>query len=148
MPLSKDAREILRATFELLAEGGKPRVVTIGYLTEAQLADINQKRTDQGLHALESPEIVLLGKHLYESRVTRDGYTIEDVCDQIESALSSESVAIATNKMTALRNKTPRSDRYGNQVRDEAVLELTQRRPKAELYSVIPKGDKNSPKSR
>lgn len=145
MPLSPDAREVLQATFELLAQGGKPRVATIGYLTDLQFSEINAKRISQGLHELESKEIVLLGRHLYRSRVEKDGYSIADICDQIESALSDGSVAIATTKMTALRNNVARADRYGNLVKDEAVLELTQRRPKAELFSVIPKGDTNKP---
>ena len=46
---------------------------------------------------------------------------------------------------TALINNTPRNDGYGNQVNDLAVLELTSRKPRAELYSVIPKGDDNKP---
>lgn len=146
MPLHADARAILQATFKLLAEGERPRVITIGTLTEDQFSAINVKRLAQGLQELESPEIVMLGRHLYNSRVVKDGYSIDDVCDQIESALSSDAMVIATVKMTALRSTTERADRYGNTIKDEAVLELTQRRPKAELFSVIPKGDKNKPK--
>jgi hypothetical protein len=146
MPLNPAARQILQATFKLLSEGERPKVVTIGYLTDAQFSAINSKRMAQGLHELESKEIVFLGRHLYNSRIVKDGYTINDVCDQIESALSSDSMVIATLKMTALRNEAERADRYGNAIKDEAVLELTQRRPKAELFSVIPKGDRNKPK--
>lgn len=146
MPLHADARAILQATFKLLSEGDRPKVTTIGELTEAQFSAINTKRKEQGLHELESPEIVFLGRHLYNSRVVKDGYTIDDVCDQIESALSSDAMVIATVKMTALRSAVGRADRYGNTIKDEAVLELTQRRPKAELFSVIPKGDRNKPK--
>jgi hypothetical protein len=145
MPLNPNARLILQATFELLAQGNRPNVATIGTLTEEQFSAINEKRRAHNLQELESPEIVLLGRHLYNSRVVKDGYTIDDVCDQIESALSSGSIVIATTKMTALRSTTDRADRYGNLVKDEAVLELTQRRPKAELFSVIPKGDRHKP---
>ena len=60
--------------------------------------------------------------------------------------MSATSMVIATHRMTALKNKTARNDRYGNQVCDEAVFELTLRRPKAELFSVIPKGDKSKPR--
>lgn len=146
MPLNSDARQILQATFKLLSDGERPKVVTIGYLTVAQFSSINDKRATQGLHPLESNEIVLLGRHVYNSRIVKDGYTIDDVCEQIESALSADSLVIATHKMTALRNGEGRSDGYGNVVHDEAVLELSQRKPKAELFSVIPKGDKNKPK--
>lgn len=145
MPLNPDARQVLRASLEMLAAGEKPLVVTIGNLTAAQHAEINAHRSKQGLPRLESSEVVFLGRHLYNSRVVTDGYSIDDILDQIESAMSASSTVIATHKMTALKNKAARSDRYGNQVCDEAVFELTQRRPKAELYSVVPKGDKNKP---
>lgn len=146
MPLNTDARHILRAQLEMLAQGERPLVVTIGYLSVEQHATINEYRVKHKLPPLESPEVVFLGRHLYNSRAVTDGYTIDDIIDQIESAMSSTSVVIATHKMTALKNKTARSDRYSNQVCDEAVFELTQRRPKAELFSVIPKGDKNKPR--
>ena len=59
---------------------------------------------------------------------------------QIVSALSADAVVMANVKTTALESATRREDGYGNMVRDRAVLELTQRKPRAELYSVIPKG--------
>ena len=43
--------------------------------------------------------------------------------------------------MTALKNPVQRNDGYGNNVNDLGILELTQRKPRAELFSVIPKGD-------
>ena len=43
--------------------------------------------------------------------------------------------------MTSLMASQPRDDGYGKQVRDHAVLELTARKPRVELFSVIPKGD-------
>lgn len=146
MPLLPYGRDILRANLECLREGGRPLVATIGTLTQPQYDAINAYRTQYGLPPLGSPEVVFLGRHLYNSRVVKDGYTVDDVIDQIESALSETSCVIATHKMTALRNTVPRPDRYGNHVTDEAVFELTQRRPKAELYSVIPKGDKSKHK--
>ena len=145
MPLNDDAMDILRASLEMLAQGERPLVVTIGVLTAEQHAAINAYRNKHGLPDLVSPEVVFLGRHLYNSRAVKDGYSIDDILDQIESAMSETAIAIATHKMTALRSTTVRNDRYGNQVIDEAVFELTQRRPKAELYSVIPKGDKNKP---
>lgn len=60
---------------------------------------------------------------------------------QVESALSMTSVVKASPKMTTMQNPVERADGYGNQVRDLAVFELTQRKPRAELYSLIPKGD-------
>lgn len=145
MPLIQNGRSILRASLEMLAQGEKPLVVTIGYLTMAQHATISEYRLMHGLPGLASPEIVFLGRHLHHSRAIKDGYSIDDIIDQIESAIADTALVIATHKMTALKSSVARSDRYGNQVIDEAVFELTQRRPKAELYSVIPKGDKNKP---
>jgi len=60
----------------------------------------------------------------------------------ISSALAEHSVAVAHPKMTGLLNETRRIDAYGSSVKDLAVLELYSKRPKAELYSVIPKGDR------
>lgn len=147
MPLLPDGRDIIRASLEMLDRGERPLVVTIGYLTIEQHLAINAGRQKHGLPCLESREIVMLGRHLHESRILVDGYLIDDVLDQIESGLSVDAKVIITNKMTALKMQTPRPDRYGNCVRDEAVLELTARRPKAELFSVIPKGDTNSPRN-
>ncbi len=48
--------------------------------------------------------------------------------------------------MTAIKNTRLRQDGYGNEVQDEAIFELIARKPKAELYSVVPKGDKMKPK--
>lgn len=146
MPLIRNGRDIIRASLDILSTGGKPLVTTIGYLTADQHAIISAARILHGLPPLISPEVVFLGRHLYLSRAIRDGYTSDDIIDQIESAMDASSLVIATHRMTALRATAHRSDRYGNQVIDEAVFELTQRRPKAELYSVIPKGDKIKPR--
>lgn len=56
--------------------------------------------------------------------------------------------AVINGKMTALKNSTKRADRYGNSVRDEVVLECSRKYPKAELYSVVPRGDKIKPKDK
>nr|AKN38780.1 hypothetical protein [Vibrio splendidus] len=42
-------------------------------------------------------------------------------------------------------SKVPRLDAYGNTIIDNGILELMSRKPKAELFSVIPKGDKIKP---
>ncbi|WP_256205946.1 MULTISPECIES: hypothetical protein [unclassified Pseudomonas] len=52
-----------------------------------------------------------------------------------------------TIHMTALRSTIGRNDGYGNEIYDEAIFELTARKPKAELYSIVPKGDRNKPKN-
>jgi len=146
MPLYQDAKYLLRANLEAIERGERVRAVTVGELTEAQFVAINAYRSSSDLPKLENPEIVFLGKHLYKSRVTEDGYTIDDVIDQIANALAKTSVVHLNPKMSALKAAVPRADRYGNFVRDMAILELTQRKPRAELFSVIPKGDTNKPK--
>lgn len=146
MPLLPEGRDIIRASLEMFDRGERPLVITIGHLTEEQHLAINAGRQQHGLPSLESREIVMLGKHLHKRRIIDDGYLIDDVLDQIEHGLSPTSRVIMNPKMTGLKNPTPRPDRYGNFVRDQAVLELTARRPKAELFSVIPKGDTNSPR--
>lgn len=86
-----------------------------------------------------------MGRHHYESRVVRDGYNIDDLLKQIESALSDKSRIIMAQRMTAIQSITPRNDSYGNLVTDRAIFELTTKKPRAELFSVIPKGDNNKP---
>ncbi|GIZ54072.1 hypothetical protein [Noviherbaspirillum aridicola] len=133
------------ANLTLLKAGERAKVVSIGYLTETQHQAINAIRQKEGKPLLVEPVVLFLGRHLYESR-SADGYTIEDMAVMVESALSAESIAHAHHKMTGVMNHSSREDGYGNRVRDLGVLELYARRPKAELLSVIPKGDDIKPK--
>jgi hypothetical protein len=148
MPLYDNALYLIRGNLEEIRRGGKARVVPVGRLTNAQHEAVNAHRAGANLPPLEDREIVFIGKHVYDSRVVRDNYTIEDVIVQIASALAADAVVMANVKMTALESATRREDGYGNMVRDRVVLELTQRKPRAELYSVIPKGDTNKPPAR
>ena len=75
-----------------------------------------------------------------ESRVKKDGYKISDLIQQITNAISENSKVIITERMTVIQNQTPRNDGYGNIVNDRAIFELTTKKPRAELFSVIPKG--------
>ncbi len=148
MPLYDNALYLIRGNLEEIQRGGKARAVPIGRLTHAQHGMVNAHRAAANLPPLEDPEVVFIGQHTYDSRILRDNYTIDDVIGQIASALASDAVVMPHAKMTALESATPREDGYGNRVRDRAVLELTQRKPRAELYSVIPKGDANKPRGR
>jgi hypothetical protein len=147
MPLYWNAADLIRANFEEIARGNKPKGAEIGRLTGKQLADINQLRA---AHVPPLPpmvaEVIFYGRHMYASRVVRDGYTVDDVVDQIVSAMGSAAVFAHNPKMTILQNRTGRADRYGNIVRDLAVLECTVRHPRPELFSVMPKGDAIRPK--
>jgi hypothetical protein len=85
-------------------------------------------------------EVLFDGRHLYNSRCIEDGYTIDDVLDQISSAFNDES-AVSPGWSTVLISKTPRMDRSGRVIRDEAVFECHGRLPHPELLSVVPRGD-------
>lgn len=149
MPLYDGMKAVLKQHLETIESGGKPPVIAIGELTESQHNEINAHRASEQLPPLESREVVYMGRHHYNSRVTEDGYLIHDMLQQIESGLSQDSVLKNNPKKphgTVLVNPNPRADGYGNHVNDNAVLELTTRKPRAELFSVIPKGDTNKPK--
>jgi hypothetical protein len=112
-----------------------------------QLNAINQERLARGYPPIEA-EVVFLGQHIFNSRVKRDSYSIDDVIDQIASAMDAASVARETFRGTTLESLGKREDQYGNRVRDLAVLECSARHPRPELFSIIPKGDVNKPKKK
>ena len=122
-------------------------MVAIGELTTRQLGDINSQRVNQGLTPITA-EVVFIGRHIYQSRIVNDGYTIDDVIDQISSALHPESVVLEAGRMTAMERTEPREDHYGNKVRDRAIFECTSRHPRPELFSVVPRGDRNKPQNK
>lgn len=129
---------------ELIANGeNKPALFTIGHLLPNQVELLNTYRSSLGLSHVGS-ELVFDGRHIHKSRVVEDGYAIADVRLQLEAALSINSV-VQVRRGTILQSASYRNDGWGNNVRDEAVLELHNRNPRVEVYSVIPKGDKNKP---
>lgn len=142
MPLYDNAIDTIRTNLEQLQNGERPRFQAIGKLTDEQLETINQKQIEKGFPIVQCNEILYMGRHHYESRVIRDGYQIDDLIKQIESSLAESSV-IENNKV--LKSTVLRDDGYGNMVEDWAVFEMTAKRPKMELFSVIPKGDDNKP---
>lgn len=144
MPLYFGMKCVLRAHLERLALGEKVPMVAIGRFTEVQFHAINAGRAALDLHVLERNEIVFIGRHLFESR-TKDGYQIDDIVTQILSALSEEAVAQIQTFVSCTQNPNARDDGYGNLVFDRAVFEMTAKKPRAELYSVMPKGDNIKP---
>ncbi|WP_165214231.1 hypothetical protein [Affinirhizobium pseudoryzae] len=140
------AERQIRGNLELLARGGRAPLISVGYFSARQFEDINFARLDADLHPLGQNEIVFIGRHLYVSP-HRDGYSIDDMIEQIRHALAEEAIAIITAKMSCLRNLRGRQDRWGNTIYDQAVSEMTARKPRAELFSVIPKGDTLQPKN-
>jgi hypothetical protein len=143
MPLYENAAALIRANLEQFRPDVKVKVkaVAIGTLSDVQLAAIHAKQQEEEL-PLITGEVLFIGWHIYKSRVLRDGYTIDDVVDQIVSGMSCDSVVLEDASMTAMENPNARLDRYGNDVRDRVVFECTSRHPRPELFGVIPKGDK------
>jgi hypothetical protein len=141
MPLNEDAEQQMRRNFEDLKNGKRARLIVIGNFTETQLDKINTTRAAHKFPPLVA-EIMFVGRHAYESRVVRDGYTIDDLIIQIKSAFSDNSTLLLSPVTTALTNQKKRDDGYGQKVMDRAVFECSGRHPNAELISVVPLGDK------
>ncbi|MGO6905639.1 hypothetical protein ACCS96_36425 [Rhizobium ruizarguesonis] len=144
LPLYDNAEHTIREMLSKLSFGDRVPMTAIGHFTAVQYAEINLMRDGLNLHRLEHNEILFVGRHALSSR-SKDGYTIDDIVAQICSALSADSVPILGPKMTCIQNPIHRSDGYGNSINDKGVFEMTARKPKAELLSVIPKGDNNKP---
>ena len=145
MPLYDNIKPTLRSHLETIRRGDRVPVIVIGELTDEQFETIRGLQEREGFSLLESKEILYLGKHNYNSRA-KENYSIDDMILQIESALSADSI-ISMKRGTTLENPHPRIDGYGNSVNDRAVLEMTSRKPKAELFSVMPKGDNIKPQA-
>jgi hypothetical protein len=113
MPLYANAVDLIRANFDQISQGKKAKAVAIGTLTERQLGAVNQSRQSR-LNPLPViiAEVLFLGQHIYNSRIVRDGYTIDDVIDQIVSAMDSRSMFIPTSRAATIQNHQKRIDRY------------------------------------
>jgi hypothetical protein len=139
MPFDNDALSRIRLQLETIAKGTKPRLIGIGSLNRGQLQEINQHRAMNGFSPIVA-DILFDGRHLYKSRCVEDGYTIDEVIEQLVSAFS-ETSTVVLGRSTVLANSVPRIDRQGRMIRDEIVFECTARHPHPELYSVVPRGD-------
>jgi hypothetical protein len=147
MPLCKDFEKLIRSNLEICRAGKKPPLIVIGSLSDKQLEEINEERKTRNMQPITA-EIVFDGRHLHKSRCVADGYTIDDVIEQITHALDEESVFMPHTRMTTIARTTTRKDRLGNEVVDQAVFECTVRHPRPELYSVVPHGDKIRPRQK
>jgi hypothetical protein len=139
LPLFADGLKKIRNNLAQLEAGERPKLVKIGTFTPDQLRTINEARQREGLAPVDAV-VLFRGKHLYNSRYLRDGYSIEEILEQIQSAFSEHS-EVTCEVSTVLRNAKVRIDAQGMEVNDEAVFECTQQHPFPELWSVIPKGD-------
>jgi hypothetical protein len=144
MPLIENARKLILKNLFKVHRGRKAWPVVIGSLTSAQLADLNAERQRRGFEPMIG-QVVFVGQHIYDSRVKEDGYSFNDVIDQIYSALDQTAVFSESPKMSGLVSSIERADAYGNRIIDNGVLECSMRFPRPELYSVIPKGDHKKP---
>lgn len=145
MPLFPGAIDDIRAQLIKIQTGERVPVIHVGALLPEQVEQLNSFRRSSGLVEI-AENLVFVGRHIFNSRIVKDGYSIEDVCIQVESALHPASlVHITPRGSTIIQSPTHRDDGYGNQVRDEVVFELTGRNPLVEIFSVIPKGDKIKP---
>lgn len=109
-----------------------------------QLVDMNAMREKVGQPPLEAI-IVCNGKHLYKSRCTKDGYSIDEVVEQVEIAFDRANEVANAGWATVLRSTTDRFNEEGNAIRDELVFECSAKQPNASLFSVIPRGDGRGP---
>jgi hypothetical protein len=94
----------LRQHLQRLARGDKVPMILIARFTDVQFAAINAGRVALDLHLLEQNEIVFIGRHLHTSRA-RDGYHIDDIVRQIESALCEEAVAEIQTHVSCMQNQ-------------------------------------------
>ena len=147
LPLYENAVELIRLNLEAISAKTRAKPVLIGTLTNVQRDAINAHRmhSNPQFQPIVS-EVVFVGAHIHKRRIVEDGYTIDDVIAQIVSAMSDDSVFLGGSPMQTIGSIHPRRDRLGNSsIKDHAVFECTSRRPTAELFSVIPKGDKIKP---
>ena len=144
MPLFADGAKKIRRAMELVAAGQRSPFVKVGIFTPEQLTAINGMRKEKNLDPIEAT-IVCNGKHLYESRCIKDGYSIDEMVEQIQFAFELATEAKREGWSTILRSTSDRIDKQGNAVRDELVFECTQRHPNANLFSAIPRGDGKGP---
>jgi hypothetical protein len=140
MPLNDNAERLIRGNIAAMKRGERVRAVVIGHLTEDQLRQINAFRSHRNFPDIVS-EVLFMGKHMYESRVIQDGYTVDELIIQVKSAMCHQSRLIPSPKMTVIENPVRRIDWQGRQINDQAVLECSAKYPNPDLYSVIPKGD-------
>jgi hypothetical protein len=143
LPLFADGLKKIHSNLLQVQSGKRPKLARVGTFTEGQLIEINATRASMKFEPLHSL-FLFSGKHLYKSRCVDNGYSIEEILVQVESALSGLSIVRMSGPSAVLRNPEKRADLHGNLVHDEAVFECTAQFPYAELFSVIPKGDKRT----
>ncbi|MFG3447099.1 hypothetical protein ACGFZ3_00755 [Stenotrophomonas sp. NPDC047960] len=146
MPLYDNAPPLILDQLRRIAGGERVGIVEIGELTVSQFDELVRQKRELGHEPPASRMLVYLGRHRYESRVRKDGYLPCDLVCKLQAALACSSVIETHRHMTAVVSTNDRNDGHGNKVRDRAILELQARKPRAEVFSVVPKGDLIRPK--
>ncbi len=111
MPLHQNAIGLIHSNLEVLQRGERVKPIVIGTLTDVQLRVINHERAAR-THPLPPviAEVLFMGRHIYKSRIERDGYTIDDVLIQIESAMDSGSVVARSPEDGNGHHQSPSKD--------------------------------------
>ena len=117
MPLYVNGKDLIRKNLEAIHAGQRVPRIKVGRLTKTQIEAVNAQQAAKAL-PFSIDEVVFVGRHIHKRRILGDGYTIDDVIDQVESAMSQGSEVIANEYMTAMRNPIARADRLGNLVHD------------------------------
>lgn len=141
MPLYDHALQLIRANLEYCQRNpkSKPDPVAIGRLTEVQINRINELRAEDDLPPMDA-EVIFIGSHLYKQRA-KQNYSVDEMLEQIASAMSYDSVVVECYYMRAIQNPNARTDLKGNAINDRAIFECTRKFPNLELFSIVPKGD-------
>lgn len=147
MPLYSDGLKKIRRCLEMQAKGLHCRHQKVGTLSPEQLTAINEMRGAEG-HPPLSAVIVCNGKHLYDSRCIKDGYSIDDVIAQIEIAFNLAKHVAKDSWATVIRSDQQPPDEQGHRITYEVVFECTSAHPNASIFSVIPRGDGKGPSAK
>ncbi len=128
----------------MVAKGKQNWYQKVGAFTPEQLAAINELRKSEG-HPPLGAVIVCNGKHLYDSRCVKDGYSIDEVIAQTEIAFNLAKHVSRDRWATVIHSdEQPPNDR-GHRITYEVVFECTAKYPNASIFSVIPRGDGKGP---
>lgn len=105
VPLYKDGLKKIRKSLELVASGQWSPYEKVGKFTANQLEAFNAIREKEGRKPIEEV-IVCNGKHLYASRCIKDGYSIDEVMEQVALAFE---LATQVEKTRGMGHYSPKS---------------------------------------
>lgn len=137
---SKDIKNIRKGLLDI-SVGDKNKYVRLKDAMTPQQFDslVTQRKAMEASYPFKNNFIIDLD-HIYDARVLRDGYSIDDVMKQIKSATSRKSDVFVdpVRKQNNLINPYGRADGFGNVVNDRIGIDL---RGVPQYRTVIPKGD-------